>query len=169
MSASLSDVATTAPRPIESARGGDRLRGGIFEALLLSCILLSGALLVTLLVDTFSDGSRALSVNFIQRPPSFNPEIAGLWPALTGTLWLMGRCVLFIVPVGVATAVYLEEYADSTKWWNKLIEVNIQNLAAVPSIVYGILGLAFIVRTVSYTHLRAHETGYNLGWRGGGV
>ena len=58
----------------------------------------------------------------------------------------MGVCALFIVPVGVATAIYLEEYADPTSWWNRLIELNIQNLAAVPSIVYGILGLAFLVR-----------------------
>ena len=50
------------------------------------------------------------------------------------------------MPVGVATAIYLEEYADNTRWWNRLIEMNIQNLAAVPSIVYGILGLAFLVR-----------------------
>ena len=146
MSASVTEVAAGAPRPIPAARGTDRARGGAFRLLLLSCILVSGALLATLLIDTFSDGSKALSVNFLQRPPSFNPEIAGLWPALTGTLWLMGLCVLFIVPVGVATAIYLEEYADPTKWWNRLIEVNIQNLAAVPSIVYGILGLAFIVR-----------------------
>ena len=54
--------------------------------------------------------------------------------------------IAFIVPVGVATAVYLEEYADHTRWYNRFIEVNIQNLAAVPSIVYGILGLAFLVR-----------------------
>src|SRR3712207_9583489 len=101
---------------------------------------------VALLADTFSKGAGALSVNFLQRAPSFNPEIAGLFPALMGTLWLMGLCVLFIVPVGIATAVYLEEYADNTKWWNKLIEVNIQNLAAVPSIVYRIPGLAFLVR-----------------------
>ena len=146
MSASTTEVAASAPRPIGTTRGADRARGGIFEALLLGCILLSGALLLTLLIDTFTDGSKALSVDFLQRPPSFNAEIAGLWPALTGTLWLMGLCILFIVPVGVATAVYLEEYADKTKWWNKLIEVNIQNLAAVPSVVYGILGLAFIVR-----------------------
>jgi phosphate transport system permease protein len=55
-------------------------------------------------------------------------------------------CAGFIVPVGVATAIYLEEYADRERWWNRFIEVNIQNLAAVPSIVYGILGLAFLVR-----------------------
>ena len=53
---------------------------------------------------------------------------------------------MFIVPVGVATAIYLEEYADRDRWYNRAIEVNIQNLAAVPSIVYGILGLAFLVR-----------------------
>ena len=71
---------------------------------------------------------------------------AGIQAALWGTIWLMGVCALFIVPVGVATAIYLEEYGDPTKWWNRLIELNIQNLAAVPSIVYGILGLAFLVR-----------------------
>jgi phosphate transport system permease protein len=53
---------------------------------------------------------------------------------------------LFSVPVGVGTAVYLEEYADKERWYNRLLELNIQNLAAVPSIVYGILGLAFLVR-----------------------
>ena len=63
-----------------------------------------------------------------------------------GSLWLMALCAAFVIPVGVATAVYLEEYADQRRWWNRLIEVNIQNLAAVPSIVYGILGLAFLVR-----------------------
>ena len=63
-----------------------------------------------------------------------------------GTIWIIGVCAVFIVPIGVATAIYLEEYADNSKWWNRLIEVNIQNLAAVPSIVYGILGLAFLVR-----------------------
>ncbi len=66
--------------------------------------------------------------------------------ALLGTLYLMVLRAFFIVPVGVATAVYLEEYANRERWWNRMIEVNIQNLAAVPSVVYGILGLAFIVR-----------------------
>ena len=66
--------------------------------------------------------------------------------ALIGTVYLMVLCALFIVPVGVATAVYLEEYANRDSRLSRLIEVNIQNLAAVPSVVYGILGLAFIVR-----------------------
>ena len=74
------------------------------------------------------------------------PENAGIRAALLGTLWLMGVCAAFIIPVGVASAVYLEEYADRDSWYNRFIEVNIQNLAAVPSIIYGILGLAFLVR-----------------------
>ena len=138
--------AVAAPNAIPAARRKDRVRGGLFRALLLSCVLVSAAMLVTLLLDVGIDGAQALSVDFLTNSPSFNPDIAGIWPALLGTLWLMAICTLFIVPIGVATAVYLEEYADETKWWNRLIEVNIQNLAAVPSIVYGILGLAFIVR-----------------------
>jgi phosphate transport system permease protein len=131
---------------IPASRGADRVRGTAFRAALIACILLSAALLVTLLVDVAVNGLGLVDTDFLSRPSSFNPDIAGIGPALWGTLWLMGICVLFIVPVGVATALYLEEYADETKWWNRLIEVNIQNLAAVPSIVYGILGLAFIVR-----------------------
>jgi phosphate transport system permease protein len=131
---------------IPAAPRSQRRRGSLFRAMLLSCVLLSAAMLVTLVADTVIDGSHRVTPNFLTNSASFNPEVAGIWPALMGTLLMMGLCVLFIVPVGVATAVYLEEYADRTRWWNRLIEVNIQNLAAVPSIVYGILGLAFIVR-----------------------
>ena len=117
-----------------------------FRLLLLFCLFTAMALLATLVVDVLRDGLSQVDVQFITSFASFNPEIAGLFSALTGTLWLMAVCAAFVVPVGVATAVYLEEYADNNRWWNRLIEVNIQNLAAVPSIVYGILGLAFLVR-----------------------
>ena len=103
-------------------------------------------LLGVLLVDVALDGAGSLTWSFITSFTSISADQAGIKAALWGTVWLMGVCIVFIVPVGVATAIYLEEYADSTKWWNRLIEVNIQNLAAVPSIVYGILGLAFLVR-----------------------
>ena len=132
--------------PIPAADRRDRWRGGVFRGVLLSCIVVSAAMLVTLLIDIALDGAGALSFNFLTNSPSFRPDVAGIWPALMGTLWLMAIVTLFVVPVGVAAAIYLEEYADPTRWWNRLIEVNIQNLAAVPSIVYGILGLAFIVR-----------------------
>ena len=122
------------------------LRGVGFKALLMSSLALSVAMLLVLVIDTATDGAGSLSLSFLTDPPSRLADRAGIGPALAGTLWLMVVCALFIVPVGVASAIYLEEYADRTKWWNRLIEVNIQNLAAVPSIVYGILGLAFIVR-----------------------
>jgi phosphate transport system permease protein len=117
-----------------------------FRVLLVSSLVASVALLALLFYDVFSDGAASLSFDFLTKFSSAFPEKAGIQSAITGTLWLMGVCAVFIVPVGVATAVYLEEYADPTRWWNRLIEVNIQNLAAVPSIVYGILGLAFLVR-----------------------
>jgi len=103
--------------------------------------------LATLLYDVASDGVPVLSADFLTSFPSrIIPENSGIQSAIYGTLYLMVICAVIVVPLGVATAVYLEEYADRDKWWNRLIEVNIQNLASVPSVVYGILGLAFIVR-----------------------
>jgi phosphate transport system permease protein len=118
-----------------------------FKWSLFACILLSLAVLVTLVVQVLSDGLGTLSLSFLTDTPSrIDPSSSGIGPALTGTLWLMVVCIAFIVPVGVATAVYLEEYANRERWFNRFIELNIQNLAAVPSIVYGVLGLAFLVR-----------------------
>ena len=97
-------------------------------------------------MDVALDGAGHLTWDFINNFTSITADKAGIQAGLWGTIWLMGVCALFIVPVGVATAIYLEEYADPSRWWNRLIELNIQNLAAVPSIVYGILGLAFLVR-----------------------
>jgi phosphate transport system permease protein len=113
---------------------------------MLSCLAVGLATLAAVLVDVAVDGVPELSLGFITDYGSSNPADAGIGPAIVGTLWLMAVCILFIVPVGVATAVYLEEFANRERWFNRLIEVNIQNLAAVPSIVYGILGLAFLVR-----------------------
>jgi len=123
-----------------------RVKGIAFQGALIGCIAISVLLLGTLLFDVVSDGSGDLDFEFITSFASIDAEQSGIQAALWGTVWLMVVCAGFIVPVGVATAIYLEEYADETKWWNRMIEVNIQNLAAVPSIVYGILGLAFLVR-----------------------
>jgi phosphate transport system permease protein len=123
-----------------------KLKGTGFRVLLLACIGLSMLLLGVLLVDVVRDGAGQLSFDFLTSFSSINAKRSGVEAALVGTLWLMAVCAAFIVPVGVATAIYLEEYADNSRWWNRLIEVNVQNLAAIPSIVYGILGLAFLVR-----------------------
>lgn len=118
-----------------------------FAALLLLAILLALAGLAALLIQALVTGAPALSTDLITNVPStIDPQSAGFRPAIIGTIELIAGVILFVVPVGVGAAVYLEEYADRTRWWNRLIEVNIQNLAAVPSIIYGILGLAFIVR-----------------------
>ena len=131
---------------IGRATAGRRAKDLAFRLALLACLSLAIGLLAVLLVDVALDGAGTLSWDFINSFTSISAEKAGIQAALWGTVWLMGVCTLFIVPVGIATAIYLEEYADETRWWNRLIELNIQNLAAVPSIVYGILGLAFLVR-----------------------
>jgi phosphate transport system permease protein len=118
----------------------------LFRLAMLACLTLALGLLVVLLIDVAIDGAGTLSFDFINNFTSIDSGKAGIQAALWGTVWLMGVAAAFIIPVGVATAIYLEEYADRDRWWNRLIEVNIQNLAAVPSIVYGILGLAFLVR-----------------------
>ncbi len=126
---------------------GDVIRNMIFAALLMLAILIALAGLIALLVQAFVKGAPALSPDLItQGPSSIRPETAGFRPAIIGSLELIAGVILFVVPIGVGAALYLEEYADKTRWWNRLIEINIQNLAAVPSIIYGILGLGFIVR-----------------------
>ena len=131
---------------IPSASGARRAKDLAFRLAMLACLALALGLLVVLLVDVALDGAGHVSWDFITSFTSITADKAGIQAALWGTVWLMGVAAVFIIPVGVATAIYLEEYADGTRWWNRLIEVNIQNLAAVPSIVYGILGLAFLVR-----------------------
>jgi phosphate transport system permease protein len=128
------------------ATGSRRAKDLAFRLGMFVCLGLAMGMLAVLLVDVVADGAGNLSLDFITSFSSINADQSGIQAALWGTIWLMGVCALFIVPVGVATAIYLEEYADNSRWWNRLIEVNIQNLAAVPSIVYGILGLAFLVR-----------------------
>ena len=128
-----------------SARAGAR-RTCCFRIALLACLGVSILLLGVLLEQVIRDGAGTLDSHFINSFTSISSDKAGAQAAIWGTIWLMGICAVFIIPVGVATAIYLEEYADSERWYNRAIEVNIQNLAAVPSVVYGILGLAFLVR-----------------------
>jgi phosphate transport system permease protein len=139
--------ATETPgQPIEAAPASRRAKDLLFRLALLACLGVSILLLGVLLGDVIVDGVGALNLDFINSFTSIDADKAGIQAALWGTIWLMGICAAFIIPVGVATAIYLEEYADNDRWYNRLIEVNIQNLAAVPSVVYGILGLAFLVR-----------------------
>ena len=123
-----------------------RIKDLLFRFGMLACLTIALIALVAVIAQDAVKGVGSINADFFTNYASSFPENAGIRAALLGTIWLMGVCAAFIIPVGVASAVYLEEYADGDRWYNRFIEVNIQNLAAVPSIIYGILGLAFLVR-----------------------
>ena len=130
--------------------GGTRRRGYlsglVFHGFLLFSLAIGIVTLGALLVTVFLEGWRYVDAVLLFEPPSADPAIAGAEPAILATIFLGVLLIVLTVPIGVGTAVYLEEYADRERWYNRWLEINIQNLAAVPSIVYGILGLAFLVR-----------------------
>lgn len=145
---SLATAGAAAATRISLERQSDRevFTGRIFRIGLYLAIALALAGLAALVIDAFEEGRSRLGFDLLTEQGSGNPEEAGMQAAILGTVYMMALVMATIVPIGVGAAIYLEEYADKTRWWNRLIEVNIQNLAAVPSIIYGILGLAFIVR-----------------------
>jgi phosphate transport system permease protein len=120
--------------------------GRIFRGFLYVSLAIGFITLGALLVQVFAEGYKWVDAVLFFEPPSTDPQIAGAEPAILATIYLGILLLAFTVPLGVGTAIYLEEYANRERWYNRLLEVNIQNLAAVPSIVYGILGLAFLVR-----------------------
>jgi phosphate transport system permease protein len=132
--------------------GGGRRRGRVtglaFHAFLLFSLAIGIVTLGALLVQVFVEGWSNVDAVLLFEPPSTDPAIAGAEPAILATIFLGLLLIVLTVPIGVGTAVYLEEYADRERWYNRWLEINIQNLAAVPSIVYGILGLAFLVRGI---------------------
>ena len=132
-------------RALGSQPAGDRTRARLFVLALMFSLLVGLFVLLTLLVDVVLTGSGSVSQVFGNQP-SGSPDRAGAQSSIVGTMWLMLLTALICLPLGIGAAIYLEEYANPVRWWNRLVEVNIQNLAAVPSIVFGILGLAFIVR-----------------------
>ena len=118
-----------------------------FAILCLAATLLAIAALSVLLIDVTSQGIGRVSWDFVNSFPSRKPEEAGIKAALCGTIWMMGLTAMFAVPLGLGAAIYLEEYAGRN-WITRIVEVNIANLAGVPSIVYGLLGLPLFVRAL---------------------
>jgi len=125
---------------------GDVIRNTVFAAILLLAVSLALVGLGLLIADNLIDGWSRLNLDLITQGTSSLPANAGLRSALIGTLWIMAFVVLFIVPIGIGAAVFLEEYAGRDSRFARAVELNIQNLAAVPSIIYGLLGLAFVAR-----------------------
>ena len=105
--------------------------------------------LAILLADILRDGLGRVSWDFLTGLPSRRAENAGIFPALAGTVWVIAVTFALAVPIGVGAAVYLEEYGDRG-WRARLIEINIANLAGVPSVIYGLLGLGLFVRTLGF-------------------
>jgi phosphate transport system permease protein len=120
-----------------------------FTVLVTAAALVGVVVLAVLLIDVVKDGSAMLSLEFLTSFPSqIFPKNGGIYPALIGSLWLLGLTGLISVPLGLGAAVYLEEYAQDTRV-NRVIEINISNLAGVPSIIYGLLGLGIFVELLA--------------------
>jgi phosphate transport system permease protein len=117
----------------------------LFQLLSLATLVIALAALATLVYDILSDGAGRLSWAFLNSFPSRNAEEAGVFHALMGSIWVIGLTAALALPVGVAAAIYLEEYGSRSRI-ARFIELNIANLAAVPSIIYGLLGLGLFVR-----------------------
>lgn len=126
-----------------------RLRRALGVAFAVLCVLLTlGAVgvLGALVWRIVSIGGPLLTAEFLTNPPSrLSPQSAGIYTAIWGTLWVIGLTILVTVPVSVAAAIYLQEFAPDNRF-TRFIHLNVSNLAGVPSIVYGLLGLAIFVR-----------------------
>lgn len=134
---------TTSSTLATRGRKDRNLASMIFLAALWFSLFFGVAVLATLIMSTAADGVNRFDANLIFGYEStVRKEETGFRAGILGTIWLMLTTALLTIPIGVATALYLEEYADRTSWFGKLIEVNLQNLAAVPSIIYGMLAAA---------------------------
>jgi phosphate transport system permease protein len=147
-------MSTPSPTAIAVQRGlavrSHDWRGTVFHLVLLASLLLTLAILATLVVDVVVRGWPVLgerAADFLGSPLSTRPPNAGIAQGIVGTALIALFVALFAFPLGVMTAIYLEEYASDNRW-TRAISVNIRNLAGVPSVVYGLLGLAVFVPLV---------------------
>ena len=120
------------------------VRDRVLAVVFVLSVLIGIAGLLTLLIKTLVDGLPWLDWQFVSSYSSRRPKDAGILAALAGSVWMLGLTAVFTIPVGVGTAVYLEEFAGRSRF-SRLVQLNISNLAGVPSIIYGLLGLAAFV------------------------
>ncbi len=148
MSTSTPQTSTsTPPVSLTSQRGWrHRARDGAFRGAVTGSVIVGLVVLVALILQSLIKGWSRLNLDLLTSFPSSFPDRAGIQSAIFGTLWMVGIVLVVAIPIGVGAAIYMEQFADTEAWYNRFIDVIIQNLAAVPSIVYGILGLAFLSR-----------------------
>ncbi|MFC5727399.1 MULTISPECIES: phosphate ABC transporter permease PstA [Nocardioides] len=146
MSVAASTASEVTLATIASGRTRDRdIKSLLFLGALWFSLFFGIMVLLALIIDTAIAGAPRLDGNLFTRFEStLFPERTGFKAGIVGSLWLMATTALLAIPLGIAAALHLEEFADGTRWYNKLIEVNLQNLAAVPSIIYGMLAGAIM-------------------------
>lgn len=123
---------------------GRKLVANGMEKVLFAATAFAILVLLALAWDIVSSGANWLSMHLLTSVPSRKAEMAGMRPAILGTLWVIALTALFAFPIGVGAAIYMEEYAPNNRW-TRLLKLNIANLAGVPSVVYGLLGLGVFV------------------------
>lgn len=144
MSVATSTAATTVKTTVATGKSRDRTPLSLIFLIALWVSLFFGIIvLLALIVTTAIEGAPRFDMALLTNYTSVvSPETAGFRAGILGSLWLMVFTALFAVPLGIAAALYLEEFATGDRWWHRIIEVNLQNLAAVPAIVYGLLAVA---------------------------
>jgi phosphate transport system permease protein len=130
---------------LKPGNGGERgLAPRVFLFALWLSLFVAVLFLATLIFVTLIEGAPKFGPNLFTEYSASNPDKAGARAAILGSSFVVATTAVLAIPLGVAAAVYLEEFADKKRWWNRLIELNVQNLAAVPSIVYGLLTLGLL-------------------------
>ena len=138
-------AAVPSPEVWRASQARRRWSGWLFYGLAVVSTMMGLVMLGALLFDIFTDGARQVDWHFLSNYPSRIADNAGLRSALLGSLWMLAFTAIIAFPLGVGAAIYLEEYAPDN-WLTRFIQLNIANLAGVPSIVYGLLGLGLFVR-----------------------
>lgn len=127
-----------------AANSEKSLKPMVFLIILWSALLIALVFLVTLIVNIYLEGSYRLDGRLFTNYSDSTPEDAGTRAAILGSLWVVGTTAVLALPLGIAAAIHLEEFASKQSRFNRFIELNVQNLAAVPAVVYGLLALAFL-------------------------
>jgi len=123
-----------------------KLKNKIFYFVIGTATMVGVIFLALLFIKIFKEGFKWLSFNFINNFPSRFPRKAGIKSAIWGSIYTIVLTTIFTVPIGILSAVYLEEYINKKSMLNRILQLNILNLAGIPSIVYGILGLGLFVK-----------------------
>ncbi len=140
----MTATATAAKRLGRASGGDDSPKAMAFMVALWFCLFIAVLFLVTLIGQTLIEGLPRMDGALLTNYPGPDPGEAGARPAILGSLWVVATTALLAIPLGVAAAVHLEEFADPANKFNRFVELNVQNLAAVPAIVYGLLTMSFV-------------------------